>query len=62
MKETIQMPRSKFLRVSCKKCKNEQTIFNKASTLIRCAKCDNDLVIPTGGEVVLNGKVVQELQ
>ncbi|MBI2545027.1 MAG: 30S ribosomal protein S27e [Candidatus Aenigmarchaeota archaeon] len=62
MRETIDMPKSKFVRVICKKCKNEQTVFNKASTLVKCLKCDVDLVIPTGGEVFVNGKVAQVLQ
>lgn len=61
MRETIDMPRSKFVRITCKKCKNEQTVFNKATTLVKCLKCGVDLAIPTGGEVFVNGKVSQVL-
>lgn len=59
--EEIQMPRSKFLKVTCRKCKNDQIIFNKASTLIKCSKCHAELAIPTGGKVEMIGKVTQEL-
>lgn len=61
MKEAVEMPKSKFLRVACRKCKNEQVIFNKASTLVKCMKCDAELAIPTGGEVELRGKALQTL-
>lgn len=61
MKETVEMPKSKFLRVACRKCKNEQVVFNKASTLIKCMKCEAELAIPTGGEAEIRGKVLQEL-
>lgn len=61
MKETIQMPKSKFMRVACRKCKNEQVIFNKATTLIKCQSCNAELAVPTGGESEIRGKVLQEL-
>lgn len=61
MKELVEMPESKFLRVVCKKCKNEQVVFNKASTLVKCLKCGNELANPTGGEAEIKAKVVQTL-
>ena len=61
MKELIQMPDSKFLRIVCKKCKNEQMVFNKASTLVKCQKCDAELVVPTGGVAEIKGKILQVL-
>lgn len=61
MREIIQMPKSKFLRIACKKCKNDQVVFSKASTLVKCTKCDSKLIIPTGGEAELEGKILQKL-
>lgn len=61
MKESIEMPKSKFLRVACRKCKNEQVVFSKAATLVKCLKCDTELVIPTGGEAEVKGKLLQTL-
>lgn len=55
------MPKSKFLDVACRKCKNEQVVFNKASTLVKCSKCDAELVVPAGGEAEIKGKVIRTL-
>ena len=55
------MPKSKFLRVACRKCKNEQVVFSKASTLVKCMKCEAELVIPTGGKADVKGKILQSL-
>ncbi len=61
MEELVQMPKSKFLRVACRKCKNEQTVFSKASTVVKCMKCESELVVPMGGDAEIKGKVLQEL-
>ncbi len=61
MKETVEMPKSKFLKVACRKCKNEQVVFNKASTVVKCMKCEAELVTPTGGEAEIHGKILQTL-
>ena len=57
----IQMPRSKFVSIACKKCKNEQIIYNKAATVVKCLKCGEVLAEPTGGEIEIRGKVLQTL-
>ena len=54
-------PDSKFLKLLCRKCKNEQVVFNKASTVVKCLNCEEDLVIPTGGRAQLEGKKIQTL-
>lgn len=61
MKQVITMPESKFLKVACKNCKNQQIIFNKPSTLVKCLKCGEILAEPTGGEAVIKGKILQPL-
>lgn len=61
MKTVVQMPKSKFALVICKKCKNEQVIFNKASTVVKCLKCGEVLAEPTGGEAIIKGKILQVL-
>ena len=53
--------RGKFLRVKCKKCKNEQVIFNKASTKVRCLVCETLLADPRGGIAEIKTKVMKEL-
>lgn len=42
-------PESKFVKVRCKSCNNEQIVFNKASTEVKCNVCNSVLVKPTGG-------------
>ena len=50
---------SKFLKVSCPKCKNEQTIFNKATSEVKCLVCGFDLTQKTGGKAKIKAKVIQ---
>ncbi|MEM5815133.1 MAG: 30S ribosomal protein S27e [Candidatus Aenigmatarchaeota archaeon] len=58
----IDLPRSKFWLVNCKKCKQNQIIFNKASTTVKCLNCSAILAEPTGGRVELKeAKLVKEL-
>ena len=45
----MQTPESKFLKVKCKKCRNEQIIFSKAATVVKCLVCESVLAEPTGG-------------
>ncbi len=55
-------PRSKFLTVKCNKCKNEQIIFNKPSSEIKCLVCGEPLCEPTGGLGELKSKVLKEAE
>ncbi|MCK5177583.1 MAG: 30S ribosomal protein S27e [Candidatus Aenigmarchaeota archaeon] len=43
----------KFLKVKCTKCKNEQTIFSKATENVKCFVCGVDFASPTGGKADL---------
>jgi small subunit ribosomal protein S27e len=61
MKPLVKLPKSKFLAIQCKKCKNEQIVFSKASTKIKCLKCGEVLVEPTGGEARIKAKVLKVL-
>lgn len=53
------MPTSKFCRVVCKKCKQDQIIYNKVSTVVKCLNCGEELAMPTGGEAYMKGKVLE---
>ncbi|MGY5854464.1 MAG: 30S ribosomal protein S27e [Candidatus Thorarchaeota archaeon] len=52
--EIVQLPKSKFIRVKCLDCENEQVIFSHASTEVKCLKCEKVLAIPTGGKAKLD--------
>lgn len=52
-------PNSKFLRVQCTECKGEQDVFGNASSEVKCKKCGNVLIKPTGGKAQVLGKIVK---
>jgi len=54
-------PSSSFVKVKCDKCKNEQVIFNKASTKIKCLVCGKQLAESKGGKVKVLAKVIEQL-
>lgn len=57
----VTMPASRFYRVLCRKCKNDQVVYNKVATTVKCLKCGEELAIPTGGEAIIKGKVLEVL-
>ncbi|HLD43708.1 MAG TPA: 30S ribosomal protein S27e [Candidatus Nanoarchaeia archaeon] len=54
-------PSSKFIKVRCTKCKNEQIIFGKASTEVLCLVCGKVIATPGGGKTKIKVKVVEVL-
>jgi len=58
----IPTPTSKFLKVKCKKCRNEQVIFNKCASTVKCLVCNSVLAEPTGGQARLNKKTVESVE
>ncbi|MBS3135450.1 30S ribosomal protein S27e [Candidatus Woesearchaeota archaeon] len=55
-------PSSKFIKVRCPKCKNEQVIFGKSSTGIKCLVCEKTLSSPTGGKSRIKARVLEVLE
>ncbi|MCS7134571.1 MAG: 30S ribosomal protein S27e [Candidatus Pacearchaeota archaeon] len=62
MQKEIKITKSKFVRVKCPKCENEQIIFGKAVTRVRCLKCKTQLTKPTGGKAKIRAKVLEVLK
>ena len=58
----IKNPESKFIKIRCSKCKNEQIIFGKASTIIKCLVCSEVLVEPTGGKGKIKTQILEVLE
>ncbi|HZX12257.1 MAG TPA: 30S ribosomal protein S27e [Candidatus Nanoarchaeia archaeon] len=58
MKQT----KSKFVKVKCEKCKNEQVVFEKASTQILCLVCNEVLAEPTGGKAKIKVQVLEKFE
>lgn len=53
---------SKFVKVRCPKCKNEQIIFGRASTKIKCLICQKVVADPTGGKSKIKARVLEVLE
>lgn len=58
----IPEPTSKFIKVRCPKCKNEQILFGKASTIISCLVCNKVLAEPTGGKSRIKARILEVLE
>lgn len=52
-------PKSKFIRVRCNDCENEQVLFDRCSTTILCHICGSKLAIPHGGKAKIKGKILE---
>lgn len=50
------------MKVRCAKCKNEQTIYSNASTVVMCLVCNKELALPTGGKTNITGRVLEVLE
>ena len=53
---------SKFIKVRCPKCKNEQIMFGKASTTVNCLVCNKVVAEPTGGKARIKARVLEVLE
>ena len=42
--------KSKFVKVVCSRCGNEQVVFGKASIKVKCLKCNKLLLKNSGGK------------
>lgn len=55
-------PISKFVKVRCPKCKNEQIVFGKPSTKVTCLVCATILSDPSGGKGKIKARVLEVLE
>ncbi|MBN1386251.1 30S ribosomal protein S27e [Candidatus Woesearchaeota archaeon] len=55
-------PTSKFIKVRCPKCKNEQIIFGKSATNIACLVCGKILAESGGGKARVKARILEVLE
>jgi len=55
-------PISKFIKVRCSKCKNEQIIFGKPSTKVDCLVCLGVLAETQGGKGKIRSRILEVLE
>jgi small subunit ribosomal protein S27e len=53
---------SRFVKVRCPKCKNEQIIFGRASTHVMCLVCGKSLAQPVGGKSSIKARILEVLE
>jgi len=53
--------KSKFIKVRCEKCKNEQIIFNKAATSVKCLVCSEVLAEPKASLAKIKAGILEVL-
>lgn len=55
------MARKRFIKVRCQACKNEQIIFEGATTPVKCLICGVVIAEPKGGKAELKARLVEVL-
>jgi len=58
----IPKPKSRFLRVKCLKCGNEQLLYSNPVNKITCNVCGETLAEPTGGKAKIKGEITATLE
>ena len=53
--------RKRFIKVRCQACKNEQIIFEGATTKVKCLICGAIIAEPKGGKAELKARLVEVL-
>ena len=53
---------SKFIKIRCPKCKNEQISFGKTATVVNCLVCGKVLAEPTGGKSRVKARILEVLE
>ncbi len=54
--------KSRFIKIRCKKCKNEQIVFEKAASKINCLVCEEAISTPTGGKSNINASPLEAIE
>ncbi len=51
--------RARFVVVKCPDCSTEQTVFERASTIVACKICGSTLATPTGGTAKFKAQILR---
>ena len=54
--------KGKFVKVKCPKCKNEQIVFGKATSQVKCLICETSLTESSGGKSKIKAKIIEVLE
>ena len=59
--QIVPKPKSRFLRIKCLNCGNEQIVFGCSSTTVTCFVCEKELTQSTGGKARILTKITDVL-
>ena len=57
----VPYPTTKFLKVKCTSCNNEQIVFDSSKIVVKCNVCGEDLAKPRGGKAKILGEILEVL-
>ena len=58
----IPEPKSKFQKISCKECQEENIVYSHVSSEVTCKSCGNVIATPTGSKAKIFGKVLGSVE
>jgi small subunit ribosomal protein S27e len=58
----MDQPKSRFIKVRCNDCENEQVMYDKASTTVLCHICSSTLAVPTGGKAKIKATILETIE
>jgi len=58
----LKEPNSKYIKLRCNKCKNEQIVFGKPSSIIKCLVCGVSMAEPSGGKGKIKARILEVLE
>ncbi len=61
LKDATPQPKSRFLKVKCTDCGNEQVVFGNSASVVTCLACGKTLVKPHGGKAEILTKIISVL-
>ena len=61
-KKSLELPRSKFLKVVCNDCGNEQVVFGCAASEVKCQSCGKVLLKPGANKSRILTKISKVLE
>ncbi|MGL4670097.1 MAG: 30S ribosomal protein S27e [Methanobacteriaceae archaeon] len=51
-----------FLKVKCMDCGNEQVVFDRAASNVKCIICSKTMVESQGGKSIIKAEIVEKLE
>ena len=49
-----------FIKVKCSKCSNEQNIFEKPASTVKCLVCESVLAESKGGKADIKAEIIEK--